>query len=128
MTRVLVAEDDAPVRVLMHHMLTRSGFQVETAVDGEDAIEKLTSEKFDGLVLDLMMPRTDGFGVLQHLVKNNPNMIARTVVATAYPRDAAKAQLTEVCRVIIKPFDATQLVEAVRECVGAGKPAATLSR
>ena len=120
--RILVAEDDAPVRVLMHQMLTRSGFLVETAVDGEDAIEKLSRERYDGLVLDLMMPRTDGFGVLQHLVNSNPNMIAKTVVTTAYPRDAAKAQLTEVCRVIIKPFDATQLVDAVRECVAAGVP------
>jgi hypothetical protein len=43
--------------------------------------------------------------------------VSRTVVATAYPRDVANRQLTEVCQVIIKPFDTGELVEAVEECV-----------
>ena len=70
------------------------------------------------MVLDLMMPHVDGFGVIEHMARTNPEMMSRTVIATAFPRDAASRRLDDVCRIIVKPFDIEQLITAVKECVG----------
>ena len=115
--RVLVVDDEEPIRILIQRLLSKHGFSVETAPDGAAAIDKIAQEDFDAIVLDLMMPRVDGYTVLRQLIASNPQLVSRTVVATAYPRDAANRQLTEVCQVIIKPFDTSELVEAVQECV-----------
>jgi two-component system, OmpR family, response regulator MprA len=114
--RVLVVDDDDSIRALIQRLLTKSGFDVITASDGEDALRKIDTDRFDAIVLDLMMPRVDGFTVLRHLVSTNPDLVARTVVATAFPSDAMRLQLGEVCRIIIKPFDTAELIEAVRAC------------
>ena len=115
--RVLVVDDEETIRVLIQRLLSKHGFSVETAQDGAVAIEKIAHEKFDAVVLDLMMPRIDGFTVLRQLIQMNPDLVSRTVVATAYPKDVANRHLNEVCQVIIKPFDTGQLVQAVQECV-----------
>ena len=114
--RVLVVDDEEPIRILIQRLLSKHGFSVETAQDGAAAIDKIAHEDFDAVVLDLMMPRIDGFTVLRQLIETKPELIARIIVATAYPRDVTKRQLDEVCRVIIKPFDTTELVQAVQEC------------
>ena len=119
--RVLVVDDDESIRVLIQRLLGKHGFMVETASDGGVALEKLSKENYDALVLDLMMPRVDGFTVLRQLISSKPELVAKTVVATAYPKDVAKRQLDEVCKVIIKPFDTSELVEAVSECTCAGR-------
>ena len=100
-------------------MLERSGYQVQQAADGHEAIEQIDKDGYSAIVLDLMMPRVDGFGVIDHLARTNPGLMGRTVIATAFPRDAASHRLDAVCRVIVKPFDIEQLVTAVKECVGA---------
>jgi CheY-like chemotaxis protein len=122
MGRVLVVDDEESIRTLIDRVLSRQGFKVETAADGQRAIEKIAQGEFDAIVLDLMMPRVDGFSVLRHLIATNPELISKTVVATAFPRDATNAQLDEVCRVIIKPFDTGELIDAVRECVAYEAP------
>ena len=114
--RVLVVDDDESIRILIQRLLSKHGFNVQTASDGGAALDMLSKEDYDALVLDLMMPRVDGFTVLRQLIATNPELVAKTVVATAYPKDVAKRQLNEVCRVIIKPFDTAELVDAVRAC------------
>jgi CheY-like chemotaxis protein len=118
--RVLVVDDEEPIRILIQRLLSKHGFSVETAQDGAAAIDKLAHEDFDAVVLDLMMPRIDGFTVLRQLIETRPELLARIVVATAYPRDVANRQLNEVCQVLIKPFDTTELIGAVKECVKRG--------
>jgi DNA-binding response OmpR family regulator len=117
--RVLIVDDDDNIRRLEKRVLERSGYQVQQAADGHEAIEHIDKEGYDAMVLDLMMPRVDGFGVIDHLARTNPGMMSRTVIATAFPRDAASRRLDAVCRVIVKPFDIEQLITAVKECVGA---------
>lgn len=114
--RVLVVEDEETVRTLMQCILKQKGFSVETAVDGQDGIEHLTDASYDVMVLDLMMPRVSGMGVLQYLADADPGMINRTVVATAYPGALASEELQRVCRVIRKPFELSTLLDAVEAC------------
>ena len=65
--RILVVDDEEDVRFLVSRMLADMGYDVDMAVDGADAIQKMRARRPDLLILDLMMPNVDGYGVLGHL-------------------------------------------------------------
>lgn len=67
--KVLVAEDEKPIAKAMELKLKHSGFEPTIAIDGEEALKILKTEKFDIIVIDLMMPKVDGFGVLEGVKK-----------------------------------------------------------
>lgn len=113
---VLVADDENTIRILIARMLHRAGFAVIEARDGHDAIELIDAREFDALVLDLMMPRVDGFGVVEHLIETKPRMLEKTIVMTAFPKTAAKQRLHHLCCIVSKPFDMHELIGLVREC------------
>lgn len=114
--RVLIADDEDSIRRLVGRVLTRAGFELVSAVDGAEAIERLDADGFDAVVLDLMMPRVDGFGVLEHMAEHQPLMIEKTVVLTAFPRTAVKERVHQLCSVMSKPFDFEELVSMVGAC------------
>jgi CheY-like chemotaxis protein len=114
--RVLIADDEDAIRTLVCHMLRRAGFDPVEASDGQQAIERLDAGTFDAVVLDLMMPRVDGFGVVEHLIETQPRMMEKTVVMTAFPKAAAKQRLHHLCCIISKPFDIEELIQVVRDC------------
>ena len=114
--RVLIADDEDSIRTLVSRMLRRSGFNTVEAKDGQDAIEQLETGPFDAILLDLMMPRVDGFGVVQHLIETRPRMMEKTVVMTAFPKTAAKERLHHLCSILSKPFEMEELIARVREC------------
>ncbi|HET7435313.1 MAG TPA: response regulator [Thermoanaerobaculia bacterium] len=114
--RVLVADDEDSIRILVKRMLDRAGFEVTEARDGEEAIEWLDKREFDAILLDLMMPRVDGFGVVEHLIGTKPLMMEKTIVMTAFPKTAARERLHHLCSIISKPFDLDELVRMVRNC------------
>jgi CheY-like chemotaxis protein len=114
--RVLVADDEEPIRRLLLRALRREGFDMYEARDGQEAIEQLDAGDFDALVLDLMMPRVDGFGVVSHIIETKPGMIEKTVVITAFPQTAVKERLHHLCCVLSKPFEMAELIAKVEEC------------
>ncbi|HYR29013.1 MAG TPA: response regulator [Thermoanaerobaculia bacterium] len=113
--RVLVADDEEAIRLLVVRVLRRAGFDAVEATDGQHAIEQLDAQRFDALVLDLMMPRVDGFGVVNHLIDTQPRMIEKTVVITAFPQKAARERLHHLCGILSKPFETSELVQLVAE-------------
>ncbi len=114
--RVLIADDEDAIRTLVSRMLSRAGFETVEASDGQRAIERLDAGRFDAVVLDLMMPRVDGFGVVEHLITTQPRMMEKTIIITAFPKTAAKERLHHVCSILSKPFDIQELVQLVTEC------------
>lgn len=114
--RVLIADDESSIRLLVSRVLKRAGFDPTEAVDGQDAIEHLDAGPYDALVLDLMMPRVDGFGVVDHLIETQPRMMEKTVVMTAFPKAAAKERLHHLCCIVSKPFEVAELISLVRQC------------
>ena len=118
--RVLVVDDDEHIRVLEAKILEKRGYSVDQAADGDEAIARVDADGYTALVLDLQMPRVSGFDVIDHLIRHDPAMLSRTVVATAFPRQATSAGLQEVCKVIIKPFDIEELISAVAGCGALG--------
>jgi CheY-like chemotaxis protein len=107
--RVLVVDDDVAIRILLRTYLTRSGLQVDLASDGADAIDKLRSAPYDAVITDLMMPVTDGIGVVAFMEEEQPELLRRTIVLTAYPQLAMDRQLNDKVIVYSKPFDLNSL-------------------
>ncbi|MDE2311884.1 MAG: response regulator [Patescibacteria group bacterium] len=78
LNKVLVVEDDIILREIITRQLS-ARYQVVTAGDGEEALQKIKSERPGVIVLDLILPKLDGFAVLQNL-QNLPDALARTPV------------------------------------------------
>lgn len=110
--RVLVVDDDPAVCELSSTLLTQAGCIVETAGDGYSAIDLLEEFQPEAMILDLMMPAMDGYGVLEHMRKMGLTDQVRTLVLTA------KTQREDVDRAVglgardylSKPYTPEQLV------------------
>jgi DNA-binding NtrC family response regulator len=110
---VLVVADDESVLHFVEQVLRRGGFDVETVCDSFAAAERIAKSHYDAIFLDL----ADALTVLRYLEGVDGSLLRRTVLATSRPRDAASRELRDICRVIVKPFDARRLLDAVSECL-----------
>jgi CheY-like chemotaxis protein len=118
---VLVVDDDEATCTLVAAILRRD-FTVECATDAPEAIEKLRTGNFAVVVLDLRMPQSDGFAVLDHLKATKPETLRNVLIVTALltPNQIDRAKSYGICGIVSKPFDVDALLEAVKECVGDG--------
>ena len=115
--RALVIDDDVAIRLLVTRILERRDFVVDTARDGAEGIEKLAAAVYDVIVLDLMMPRVDGAGVMKYLAEYHPAQIPTVIVMTAYGAAAAERLMPQPVHFLEKPFDVHELVREVGECI-----------
>lgn len=83
MAQILVVDDEPDVRELFNITLTMAGHNTETARDGMEAVDKLAVGVPDLVLLDLMMPRLDGFQLLDHIRENMSSKPMRVLIATA---------------------------------------------
>jgi|SRR5687767_11319652 CheY-like chemotaxis protein len=67
MRKILIAEDDFFIRDIYSKVFSLSGYEVQVAVDGQDALDKITSQPYDMVLLDIMMPRMTGIDVLKNV-------------------------------------------------------------
>jgi CheY-like chemotaxis protein len=122
---VLIVDDDASIRNLICSTLTRDGLTCDTANDGVDAVDHLTSSRYAVMVLDLMLPRLDGAGVLREMRLLGLSDAERPIVfivTASGDRDPLQA-VSELVQVVIKkPFDLPDLRELVHDCVTARAP------
>ena len=102
---------------LRERVLRREQFHVESARDGFEAIEKISSNDYGTILLDLMMPRIDGLGVLRYLESERPAPKPAVIVMSANLQVAAEvAEAKPIFRVLPKPFDIRELISHVKEC------------
>lgn len=114
--KILVVDDDDAIRNMVERVLRREHFEVECARDGFEAIEKLSRSDYATVLLDLMMPRVDGIGVLRFLETERKEP-PRVIVMTANLQGADETREAKpVFRILPKPFDIHELVSHVREC------------
>ena len=114
----MIVDDDEPIRVMLSAILRQHGFTVDTARDGDEAIKTLQNHNdYKVILLDLMMPRVNGYDVLRHIAANWPELLKRTIVATAVPEKEIRRELTQpVFRVHLKPFELPKLIADLRVC------------
>jgi DNA-binding response OmpR family regulator len=122
--RALVADDDAGIRVLIHRILLRNGFEADTARDGAEAIERIADEDYDVIVLDLMMPRISGFAVAEYLQKHRPELLSRVIVITAFGATGIDKVKHMVDCTIEKPFEVSRLAVRAKAIVAKHHPGA----
>ncbi|HEV7921802.1 MAG TPA: response regulator [Thermoanaerobaculia bacterium] len=116
--KVLVVDDDDAIRQMVERVLKREKFHVDSARDGHEAIEKLSRNEYGTILLDLMMPRVDGLGVLRYLESERQAPRPSVIMMTANLQVAAEAAAAKpIFRVLSKPFDIHQLITHVKECV-----------
>ncbi len=111
MARVLVIDDEPDVRWLIRMSLERVGHEVIDAEDGLRGIAVAMKQRPDIIVLDLMMPVMDGYGVLAELAKDPRTASVPVVVlsAKAIPDEADRASAAGARRFMEKPFDPDEL-------------------
>ena len=116
---VLLVDDNEETRTLITAILHRD-FLVDTALDGMDAIEKLRTNSYAAVLLDLRMPQYDGFSVLDFLKSNHPEVLPTVLVVTAVlsQKETVRARSYGICGIIGKPFDVDSLLDAVKKCTG----------
>ena len=117
--RVVVADDDGPTRNLVGGFLRAAGFTVDAVVDGREVIDiaKSQASALDAIVLDVMMPRLDGFGVLAALSADPATAMIPVIVLTAHAND--EEQIVRALELgaadhMTKPFRGSVLVARVR--------------
>jgi CheY-like chemotaxis protein len=117
--RALVIDDDVAIRLLVARVLERRRFLVDTARDGAEGIEKLGTAEYAVVVLDMMMPRVDGAGVMKYLATYHPAQLPFVIVMTAFGASALDRITPRPAHFLEKPFDVDMLVREVDVCVAA---------
>lgn len=112
-------DDDDPIRAMLAKVIERQNVTVDTARDGEEAIERLDHDGYSIILLDLMMPRVDGYGVLRYMKEHHPEMLKCTIIASAIPESEILRRFDiPVYKIHPKPFDMAELIEDIRKCTG----------
>lgn len=118
--RVLIADDSATVRKVTSHLLRERGFEVDSVCDGAEAIVQLAGNKPDVLLLDIEMPKMDGFEVASAIRKDDslkdlPIILVSSEANRDYQTRAKSLGITEYYG---KPFQESHLLEAIQRLTG----------
>ena len=118
--RVLVVDDDDVIRQLITVNLELEGFDVTTAVDGQDCLDKVKAARPDVITLDIMMPRLDGWEAASRLRADPETADVKVVLlsARAQEADLARGSRIGVDAYLTKPFDPDELIDVVRRLAG----------
>ncbi len=116
---VLIAEDEPHIVESLSFILSREGFEVTSAGDGESAFQQMADTAPDLLILDVMLPKMNGFELLRH-VRAHPRLSATPVImltAKGQTQDRRAAEDIGADAFITKPFSNRDVVEHVRRLV-----------
>jgi DNA-binding response OmpR family regulator len=118
--RILVADDEPNIVISLEFLLTQAGFDVDTAGNGEQALQAVARARPDLILLDVMLPLKNGFEVCQTLRENPLLAGMKIVMLTAKGRDTemAKGLAVGADAYVTKPFGTRELVSTVRSLLG----------
>jgi two-component system chemotaxis response regulator CheY len=118
--RILAIDDSRTIRTLLTQTLQKAGFQVETAVDGVDGVEKFHAAHADLVITDVNMPNKDGFGVIADIRASSHNQAVPVLVLTteSSPDLKDRARKAGATGWIVKPFEDEALVAVIRRLTG----------
>ena len=122
MTRhVLVVDDEDSITLSLRHLMKREGYQVSVARDGEEALAAVAADPPDLMLLDVMIPRRDGYDVCQTIRANPAWADVRIVMVSARGRDieVEKGLALGADAYVTKPFSTRELAQMVRDLIGA---------
>lgn len=119
--RLLLVEDEADLLQSLAKALREEGYAVDTAADGEEGLYKAESWDYDAVVLDILLPKLDGWEVLRRLRKTKPTPVLMLTARDA-SRDRVRGLDTGADDYLVKPFDLPELLARlralIRRCAG----------
>lgn len=115
--RILVTEDSPTILEIIKNTLEDAGFSVITAIDGMEALDKIRKEKPDLIILDLMLPKIDGFKICMMVKRDSNFKKIPIIILTARASDSDKKIGQEVSAdaYITKPFEPQVLLSKIKE-------------
>ena len=113
MTTVMVVDDDPDIQLLLRLELSAEGYDVVTADDGLEAVDRIPTVRPDVVLLDVMMPGLDGWGVLERLDDPKPAVIVVSGLATDRDHHYRHAVEMGALGFVSKPFDSSKLLELI---------------
>jgi len=114
MFRILVAEDDKNTRMLLKAVLETENYDVVTAENGLDALNKLDENHIDLVVLDVMMPQMDGYAFTRTLREGNSTLPILMISAKQMPQDKKQGFLVGTDDYMTKPIDEEEMLLRIR--------------
>src|SRR5436309_5893163 len=120
MATVLAVDDEEDILTIIRHNLEREGHRVLTAPNGDRALEIVREEQPDVVVLDVMMPGTDGWGVLNRIKAEHEDLAGIPVLmltARGTDEDRIRGGIEGAIRYLTKPFSPKELCEEVRQAL-----------
>jgi len=118
--RIMVIDDDSNLRLALKYRFEREKYIVQAAANGMEALEKAKAEQPDLIILDLAMPKMDGFEFLSRL-QDDPQMLnIPVIVLTAVGLEpyGGRSENLKIADLIMKPFKAHRLISSVKEILG----------
>lgn len=112
--RILVAEDEHDLNDLITQRLIMEHYSVDSCYDGEEALDYLRMAEYDALILDIMMPKLDGIGVLRKLRENKNNIAVLMLTAKDSIEDRVRGLDAGADDYLIKPFAFEELLARLR--------------
>ena len=116
--RLLLAEDEKSLSHALVTILEKSHYSVDAVYDGQEALEYLESEAYDGLILDIMMPKVDGITVLKTIRKQGNKIPVLILSAKSEIEDKVDGLDAGANDYLAKPFDARELLARIRVLKG----------
>ncbi|SHH16847.1 response regulator [Desulfosporosinus lacus] len=117
MRKVLIADDLVNMRWVFERALSKAGYHVETAEDGQVAVDRALAERPDLVLVDLNMPKLDGLSVLRRLKEHYPDLPIIMMTAHVSTVTAVEAMKAGVHDFLMKPFDIEELLLTVFKAV-----------
>lgn len=119
-TRVLIIEDEPNIAESLSFILQRADFDIDTALDGTEALRRLRRQTYSVLILDIMLPGISGFDVLRSVRSDKALEGLPVIVLTAKGQaaDRKAAEAIGATAFITKPFSNAEVVERVRQLTG----------
>lgn len=115
MPKVLIADDEDELRELLRFSLDADGFEVTTAKNGKEALEHSRKQKFDVIVLDVMMPQMDGYHAASEITQDPKSPPVLLLTSRDFDSDQAAIKGSGASAFLSKPFDIPELLKTVRD-------------
>ena len=115
MRKVLIADDEANMRWVLERALSNEGYDVETAEDGQLALDRALLERPDLVLIDLKMPKLDGLSLLKKLKEHYPDLMIVMMTAHGSTATAVEAMKAGAHDYLMKPFDMEELLITIAD-------------
>ncbi len=120
MPKILVADDEDGLLELIRFSLDTSGFHVTTARNGKQALELAQKDKFDLIILDVMMPLMDGYHVASEISQDPKSPPVLLLTSRDFDQDQSAIKGSGASAFLSKPFEITELIQTVKDIISGG--------